>query len=80
MGSNQTMRIRILTYNVHKCIGGVDRRYLPERVGEIIGHYQPNLALLQEVTSGLKRSRGHRQVDLLGGLLEEFLSGKEASA
>ncbi|MBW2527681.1 MAG: endonuclease/exonuclease/phosphatase family protein [Deltaproteobacteria bacterium] len=60
------MRIRVITYNVHKCIGGVDRRYQPDRVGDIIAHYRPDLALLQEVTSGVKRLRGHRQVDLLG--------------
>jgi len=64
------MRIRVLTYNVHKCIGGVDRRYRPERVGDIIAHYEPDIALLQEVTSGLKRSREHRQVDLLGSRLD----------
>lgn len=64
------MRIRILTYNVHKCIGGVDRRYRPERVSGIIAHYQPDFALLQEVTSGARRSLGHRQVDLLGGMLD----------
>lgn len=63
------MRIRILTYNVHKCIGGVDRRYVPERVGEIIAHYGPDLAMLQEVTSGMKRSLQHRQVDLLASHL-----------
>lgn len=64
------MRIRILTYNVHKCIGGVDRRYRPKRVRDIIAHYQPDFALLQEVDSGARRSNGDRQVDLLAGLLD----------
>lgn len=63
------MRIRILTYNVHKCIGGVDRRYQPDRVRDIIAHYQPDFALLQEVDDGARRSNGDRQVDLLGALL-----------
>ena len=63
------MRIRILTYNVHKCIGGIDRRYRPARVAESIGHYNPDFVLLQEVDEGASRSQRHRQVDLLGDLL-----------
>jgi len=64
------MRIRLLTYNVHKCIGGIDRLYRPERIHEVIAHYAPDMALLQEVDSGARRSHGDRQVDLLGGLLD----------
>jgi endonuclease/exonuclease/phosphatase family metal-dependent hydrolase len=63
------MRIRLLTYNIHKCIGGVDRRYRPERVLEVIEHYRPDLLLLQEVDDGAKRSRGDRQSDLVGRAL-----------
>lgn len=62
------MKLRLLTYNIHKCIGGVDRRYRPERICEVISHYDPDLVLLQEVDAGARRSRGHRQVDLLGEL------------
>ena len=43
------MNIRIVTYNIHKCIGGVDRRYDLARVVGVISHYQPDLVLLQEV-------------------------------
>jgi endonuclease/exonuclease/phosphatase family metal-dependent hydrolase len=64
------MRIRLLTYNVHKCIGGIDRRYRPERIRQVIAHYAPDFALLQEVDSGARRSNGDAQVDLLGGLLD----------
>jgi endonuclease/exonuclease/phosphatase family metal-dependent hydrolase len=63
------MRIRVLTYNIHKCIGGVDRKYRPARVAEAIAHYEPDFVLLQEVDEGAPRSGGHRQVDLLGDLL-----------
>jgi endonuclease/exonuclease/phosphatase family metal-dependent hydrolase len=63
------MKLRILSYNIHKCIGGVDRRYRPERVGEAIVHYAPDLILLQEVEQGTRRSNGHRQAELLGDLL-----------
>ena len=61
------MKLRILSYNIHKCIGGMDRRYRPERVGEAIAHYAPDVVLLQEVEQG--RSNGHRQAGLLGDLL-----------
>lgn len=60
------MLLRVLTYNVHKCIGGVDRRYEPERVIGTIQHYDPDIVLLQEVDDQAERSRFHRQVDLLG--------------
>jgi endonuclease/exonuclease/phosphatase family metal-dependent hydrolase len=60
------MRLTFLSYNVHKCIGGLDRRYKPERVTETIAHFAPDFVLLQEVDEGAKRSLFHRQVDLLG--------------
>jgi endonuclease/exonuclease/phosphatase family metal-dependent hydrolase len=64
------MKLRVLTYNIHKCIGGIDRRYRPERVAEVIGHYDPDILLLQEVDNAAKRSSRHSQVDLLAELLE----------
>lgn len=64
------MRISILTWNIHKAIGGVDRRYRPERVIETIAHYNPDVALLQEVDEGARRSRYHRQVDRFGDALD----------
>ena len=59
------MKLKILSYNIHKCIGGVDRRYDPTRVVEVIGNLEPDVVMLQEVDDGAKRSKGHRQVDLL---------------
>ena len=58
-----------MTYNIHKCIGGVDRRYQPERIVETIAHYAPDVVLLQEVDDGAPRSRRDRQIDLLGDSL-----------
>lgn len=63
------MQLKLLSYNIHKCIGGVDRRYDPNRVLAVISHYQPDLVLLQEVDEFAKRSNGDRQVDVLGNLL-----------
>jgi endonuclease/exonuclease/phosphatase family metal-dependent hydrolase len=59
----------MLTYNIHKGIGGVDRKYRPERVRDTIAPFDPDFVLLQEVDEGAERSSGHRQVDLLGEML-----------
>ena len=63
------MKLRVLTYNIHKCIGGADRRYDPSRVMEVIAHHDPHIAFLQEVDEGARRSSHHRQVDILGEVL-----------
>lgn len=60
------MQFRMMTYNIHKGIGGVDRRYRPKRIVEAIAHCEPDIVLLQEVDDGVPRSNWHRQVDLLG--------------
>lgn len=64
------MRFQIVTYNIHKGIGGVDRRYRPQRIVETLIHYNPDIVFLQEVDDAVPRSRHHRQVDLLGDALE----------
>jgi endonuclease/exonuclease/phosphatase family metal-dependent hydrolase len=63
------VKLRVLTYNVHKCIGGVDRRYDPRRVADAIAHYEPDIVLLQEVDDRARRSNHDRQVDVLGEML-----------
>lgn len=63
------MKLRILSYNIHKCIGGIDRRYDPSRICATIAHYDPHVALLQEVDQLARRSNHDRQVDVLGDLL-----------
>lgn len=65
-GEAHRLHLRVLTYNIHKCIGGVDRKYRPERVRETIASYAPDFVLLQEVEDGVARSNGDRQVDVLG--------------
>jgi endonuclease/exonuclease/phosphatase family metal-dependent hydrolase len=59
------MHLRLLSYNIHKGIGGVDRRYDLTRIIETINFYQPDIALLQEVDEGVPRSLGHGQVEML---------------
>lgn len=49
------IRLRILTYNIHRAIG-VDRRFEPERVAGIIEHHDADIVLLQEVDRAAPRS------------------------
>lgn len=42
------MKFRVLTYNVHQCVG-TDRRRSAERVAEVIRHHAPDVVCLQEV-------------------------------
>ena len=62
------MKLRVLSYNIHKCIGGVDRRYDPKRTAEVITNLEPDVLLLQEVDSGVERSNGDHQVEMLAEL------------
>ena len=45
-----------MTYNIHRAIG-LDRRFKPERIIQIINEINPDIALLQEVDEGVPRSR-----------------------
>jgi len=61
--------MRMLTWNIHKGIGGVDRRYALGRITAVVQHYEPDIVLLQEVDDGVPRSRGDRQAQLLADVL-----------
>jgi len=63
------VRLRVLSYNIHKCIGGVDRRYEPARIAEVIRKQDADVLLLQEVDAGVSRSRGDKQTEMLGDLV-----------
>jgi endonuclease/exonuclease/phosphatase family metal-dependent hydrolase len=62
--------MRLLTYNIHKGVGGSDRRYRFERILEVIRSEQPDLVCLQEVDWNVRRSRYHDQPTLLADGLE----------
>ena len=65
----EAMRLRIVTYNIHRAIG-VDRRFRPDRVGKILAHHAPDLILLQ---AGCDPLKGDPQAGLSmtrGGLVE----------
>ena len=65
-----TMLFRLLTYNIHKGIGGIDRRYRLERIISVIRAHHADIVFLQEVDDGVPRSRLDRQVDVIGEALE----------
>lgn len=62
------MKLRVLTYNIHRAIG-VDRRFRPRRIVRVIAHHRPDVALLQEVDDGVPRSR---EIDLARELAAEL--------
>jgi endonuclease/exonuclease/phosphatase family metal-dependent hydrolase len=49
--------MRLLSYNIHKGIGGRDRRYRLERVIRVIEDQNPDLICLQEVDRHVARTR-----------------------
>ena len=64
------MHFRIATYNIHKGIGGLDRRYRPERIVETLQRYDPDIVLMQEVDDGVPRSSSDCQVELFAEALD----------
>jgi endonuclease/exonuclease/phosphatase family metal-dependent hydrolase len=61
--------IRILTYNVHSCVG-TDRRIDPHRVADVIAQSGADIIALQELDVGRKRTGGVDQAHLIAGLLK----------
>jgi endonuclease/exonuclease/phosphatase family metal-dependent hydrolase len=59
--------MRLLSYNIHKGIGGRDRRYNLERICQVIEAENPDLVCLQEVTRDARRTRYHDQPKILTG-------------
>jgi endonuclease/exonuclease/phosphatase family metal-dependent hydrolase len=49
--------MRLLSYNIHKGIGGRDRRYRLERIIQVIEDQNPDLICLQEVDRHVARTR-----------------------
>jgi endonuclease/exonuclease/phosphatase family metal-dependent hydrolase len=49
--------MRVLSYNIHKGIGGRDRLYRIDRIIDVIAEQEPDLICLQEVDRHVRRSR-----------------------
>lgn len=52
---NPALRLSIMSYNIHRAIG-MDRRFRPDRILQVLQHHRPDVALLQEVDSAVPRS------------------------
>jgi endonuclease/exonuclease/phosphatase family metal-dependent hydrolase len=62
--------MRVISYNIHKGIGGRDRRYRLERIIDVLSHEQPDIVCLQEVDRHVRRSRFDDQPHILAERLE----------
>ncbi len=55
-----THTLRVLTYNVHSCIG-TDGKLSIDRIAQLIAELEPHVVALQEVDVGRSRTGGHDQ-------------------
>jgi endonuclease/exonuclease/phosphatase family metal-dependent hydrolase len=73
------MNLRVMTYNVHSCIGN-DRVLSPTRIAEVIAAYNPDVVALQELDVGRARTGNVDQAHLIAQRLEyvfHFFPGME---
>ncbi len=68
-GPASEANLRVMSWNIHKGVGGLDRRYDLGRIIAVLKHYDPDILLLQEVAQGIQRAKRHDQVELLGHAL-----------
>ncbi|MBF0386165.1 MAG: endonuclease/exonuclease/phosphatase family protein, partial [Candidatus Omnitrophica bacterium] len=61
--------IRIMTYNVHSCIG-MDGKISPQRIARVIKRHEPDIVALQELDMGCKRTGEQNQPQLIAKELE----------
>ena len=66
---NTTKTLRVMTYNVHSCIG-MDGKLTPERIARVIARYAPDIVALQELDVGRLRTEGMDQAHLIARYLE----------
>lgn len=60
---------RLMTYNVHSCIG-MDETASPERIAHIIARHNPDIIALQELDVGRARTHYHDQAQLIAEYLK----------
>ncbi len=64
--------VRILTYNVHGCVG-LDGRLSPDRIARVIARHDPDIVALQELDVGRSRSGHLDQARAIADALEMSL-------
>lgn len=65
----QTRQLKILSYNVHSCVG-TDKKLDPARIADVIAGLEPDIIGLQELDVGRKRSGGIDQAHAIASLLK----------
>lgn len=63
------IKLRVMTYNVHSCIG-MDGRCSPRRIARMISLYNPDIVALQELDKGREKSSYTDQARELAELLD----------
>ncbi len=66
---DQHVALRLMTYNVHSCIG-VDLQLWPARVADVIRAHQPDIVALQEVDVGRTRTGAVDQAAMIAAHLD----------
>lgn len=61
--------LRIMTYNVHSCIG-MDGRVSPERIARVIARYAPDIVALQELDVGRSKTHHIDQAEAIASCLQ----------
>ena len=65
------MRLRVATYNIHKC-RGMDRRLQPERIAEVLRDIQADVIALQEVVRLRDDNLKHDQAEFIRSSLDSY--------
>ena len=65
----QRKTLRVLTYNVHSCVG-TDRKLDPARIADVIASCEPDIVGLQELDVGRQRTGAVDQADTIASFLK----------
>jgi endonuclease/exonuclease/phosphatase family metal-dependent hydrolase len=68
-GAASRSALRIMTYNVHNCVG-MDGKHSPERIARVIARCGPDIVALQELDVGRARTGGTDQAQVIARFLE----------
>ncbi|MEW5894645.1 MAG: endonuclease/exonuclease/phosphatase family protein [Candidatus Omnitrophota bacterium] len=63
-----SLKLRVMTYNVHSCIG-MDGKICPQRIAEVIDIYEPDIIALQELDVECHRTRYLHQPEVIAQYL-----------
>ncbi len=61
-------RLRVMTYNVHSCVG-MDGRAAPQRIARVIARHRPDIVALQEIDVARRRTGGIDQAQQIARIL-----------